>query len=43
MTRDELNARRRKERWMLFSPGEWLWVTGFFAAWSVGLTLWFFG
>lgn len=36
-TTDERRARRRREKALLYSPGEWLWVIGFFGSWAVAV------
>lgn len=41
MDERQRRARRRKEKLLTFSPGEWLWVIGFdIAVLAIGLT-WF--
>lgn len=30
----ERRDRRRREKMLVYSPGEWLWVIGFFGSWS---------
>lgn len=39
VTPDQIKQRRRRERWLVFSPGEWLWVVATFAVYGVLIVL----
>jgi hypothetical protein len=40
MTPEDYKRRRRKERWLAFSPGEWIWVIGYLVIMGAGFAYW---